>query len=204
MTQDSKITCSKYSKQVGESKRCVHFLPGGACALPDEVMCTEWLKVNQPKAQDPPKQEKSQIFGFLGDVLPCSNSTEAAAQPSTAQRAPQAEPASPVGPSLPHGAEQASTRPQDAAWTARAYGEQRAQELRDIPLEQMSLEAVESLTNLKVETLVNTNSDMGEVWLVPEYTEQNRNELTYRDMRYLMLVVKVFPGAILKTVRRPE
>ena len=40
------ITCPKYVR--GEGKRCVHFKPGGACALPDEFMCVEWLKRNSP------------------------------------------------------------------------------------------------------------------------------------------------------------
>jgi hypothetical protein len=199
----NEITCQGYSKQAG-SKKCTHFLPGGACALPDELMCSEWLKVNQqkpPATPDPPKQEKSQIFGFIEDALPCLTPTETTAAPSTA---PQAPSTGPTGPTAPTGAERASTRPQDGAWLARAYSAEQAKDLRDIPLEQMSLEAVESLTKLRVETLVNTNSEMGEVWLVPEYTEEKRKELTYRDMRYLMLVVKVFPGAVLKTVRRPQ
>jgi hypothetical protein len=200
------IACPKYSKKQ-DSKSCEHFLKGGACALPSEAMCVEWLKATQrqkPDPQEQQKQEKSQIFGFLGDLPPCLTSDtpgNTSPQPSTA---PQAPSTGPTGPTAPTGAERASTRPQDGAWLARAYSAEQAKDLRDIPLEQMSLEAVESLTKLKVETLVNTNSEMGEVWLVPEYTEEKRKELTYRDMRYLMLVVKVFPGAVLKTVRRPE
>ncbi len=205
MPQDNKITCSKYTKQVGDSKRCVHFLQGGACSLPNELMCSEWLKVNQPREPDPPKQEKSQLFGFLGDQhSPCLTPNTPQDGPPTPASAPQASPTGPTGPSSPPGAQRPVNRPEDAAWAARAYGEQQAQQLRDVPLENMSLEAVESLSKLGVETQINTNSEIGEVWLVPDYTEQKRNELTYRDARFLMLVVKVFPGAVVKAVRKPE
>lgn len=38
------ITCPKYVR--GDGKRCLHFKASGACALPDEFMCVEWLKRN--------------------------------------------------------------------------------------------------------------------------------------------------------------
>jgi len=38
------LTCAKYMP--GTDHRCVHYLPGGACARPDEFMCVEWLKAN--------------------------------------------------------------------------------------------------------------------------------------------------------------
>ena len=179
----------------------MHFVQGGACALPDELMCSEWLKVNERKPPDPPKQEKSQIFGFLGDALPCLNPTETPAAPAVD---PQAPVPGPYGPEAPTVGPALASKPQTVVSGTQAYSEQQAKQLRDLPLEQMSLEAVESLCKLGVETQINTNSDMGEIWLVPEYTEQKRKELSYRDIRYLMLVVKVFPGAVLKTVRKPE
>lgn len=42
------ITCPKYVR--GEGKRCIHFAAGGACQLPDELLCVEWLKVNRPRS----------------------------------------------------------------------------------------------------------------------------------------------------------
>ena len=39
------IECVKYEPTEG-SKRCKHYLDNGACALPDELMCVEWLKAN--------------------------------------------------------------------------------------------------------------------------------------------------------------
>lgn len=49
----SGITCPKYVR--GEGKRCAHFKANGACALPDEFMCVEWLKANGKAAPAPPE-----------------------------------------------------------------------------------------------------------------------------------------------------
>lgn len=50
------ITCPKYVR--GEGKRCLHYLPNGGCALPDEFMCVEWLKVNGHRAPASPSSPK--------------------------------------------------------------------------------------------------------------------------------------------------
>lgn len=42
------ITCAKFQR--AEGRRCAHYLASGACALPDEFMCVEWLKLNGPDA----------------------------------------------------------------------------------------------------------------------------------------------------------
>ncbi len=39
------ITCPKYEAVTG-TKRCRHYHANGACGLPDEFMCVEWLKAN--------------------------------------------------------------------------------------------------------------------------------------------------------------
>ena len=39
------IDCPKYHPHAG-SKRCQHYLDGGACSLATEFMCVEWLKRN--------------------------------------------------------------------------------------------------------------------------------------------------------------
>ena len=45
------ITCEKYVR--GEGKRCRHYLANGGCALPDELMCVEWLKLNDHRPARP-------------------------------------------------------------------------------------------------------------------------------------------------------
>jgi hypothetical protein len=40
------IGCPRYQPRAS-SKRCEHYLDGGACALASEFMCVEWLKANR-------------------------------------------------------------------------------------------------------------------------------------------------------------
>jgi hypothetical protein len=40
------INCPSYQPRAG-SKRCEHYLDGGACALATEFMCVEWLRANR-------------------------------------------------------------------------------------------------------------------------------------------------------------
>jgi len=54
------ITCPKYVR--GEGKRCRHYVTGGGCALPDELMCIEWLKRNEPRPT-PPAPVARDLFG---------------------------------------------------------------------------------------------------------------------------------------------
>lgn len=46
------ITCPKYEPVPG-TKRCRHYHANGACGLPDELMCVEWLKANGHPAPVP-------------------------------------------------------------------------------------------------------------------------------------------------------
>jgi hypothetical protein len=57
VVQPASITCEQYVR--GEGKRCRHYLPNGACSLPDEFMCVEWLKKNG----NPPPPPAKDLFG---------------------------------------------------------------------------------------------------------------------------------------------
>ena len=57
------ITCEKYVR--GEGKRCRHYLPNGGCALPDEFLCSEWVKLNghRPPPTSPEPASAKDLFG---------------------------------------------------------------------------------------------------------------------------------------------
>ena len=70
------ITCPKYEPVAG-TKRCRHYHPNGACGLPDEFMCVEWLKANGHAAPAPvtpatttevPRPEAVPIVRTLSDA----------------------------------------------------------------------------------------------------------------------------------------
>ena len=58
------ITCPKYEPVTG-TKRCRHYQANGACGLPDEFMCVEWLKANgqAPPATAPVSPPARDLFG---------------------------------------------------------------------------------------------------------------------------------------------
>ena len=61
------ITCPKYEPVTG-TKRCRHYQANGACGLPDEFMCVEWLKANghatpPPTRSVPTTEPARDLFG---------------------------------------------------------------------------------------------------------------------------------------------
>jgi len=54
----NKITCERYEKIPG-SKKCKHYNKGGHCSLPDEHICSEWLKKNPGKNKEKREEEIS-------------------------------------------------------------------------------------------------------------------------------------------------
>ncbi len=65
MSASRAIACPKYEPAPG-SRRCRHYVANGACDLPDELMCVEWLKANEhapkPSVPTPPPLERD-LFG---------------------------------------------------------------------------------------------------------------------------------------------
>ncbi len=85
------ITCPKYQK-LPDYKRCQHFVDGGTCALPDELLCIEWVKHNPERAkgyqhealpgvEDVPQPKDQKQKPAPPD--PASTSTPVHAQPQT-------------------------------------------------------------------------------------------------------------------------
>lgn len=65
------IACSKYEPGA-DGRRCRHYVGNGACGLPDEFMCVEWLKVNGhplPKSEPPPLEPPPLERNLLGGPM---------------------------------------------------------------------------------------------------------------------------------------
>lgn len=56
-SRPERLTCEQYVR--GQANRCQHFLVNGACSLPSEFMCREWLKINNHRPLPPAKD----LFG---------------------------------------------------------------------------------------------------------------------------------------------
>jgi hypothetical protein len=91
------FACPKYEPLAG-SRRCRHYVEGGACDLPDELMCLEWLKANghtpQLSAPTPPPLEQD-LFG-AAYVHPAPIRGHAHALAPVASTTPPAAPAPPA------------------------------------------------------------------------------------------------------------
>jgi hypothetical protein len=174
----SEITCPRYEPKPG-SKRCKHYLKGGACALPDEFMCVEWLKANGHAVPEPlpPVEVESP------PPMP---------PPSSAPKVDRDLFGQPV-------ARSSTPRPQhDDAPEPRRAPDQEVPVVRNL-----TDEDVASFKALGVEVCLATEG-CGEVWLVPEYTgRDDRKEISVRDAATLAAVCSAFPGARVTSYERP-
>ncbi|MBC7174052.1 MAG: hypothetical protein H5U40_16540 [Polyangiaceae bacterium] len=171
------ITCEKYTR--GEGKRCVHYVSNGACALPDEFMCVEWLKANGSKAAhslpvvtEASKPVARDLFGNpLSDVAEPAPAPNAAA-PTLIAVAPKP----------------------DADATPIVDVDQ---------LRGFTSEDIDSFKALGVEVLLRSET-YGEVWLVPAYTGRDRTEITPEHAATLARVMSVFPGSHIVSFAKTE
>lgn len=189
-TAPSEITCQRYDP-LGGSKRCKHYLKGGACALPDELMCVEWLKANGH---------------FVPPPLPPLETAEEAAA-----RTPP-ESSSPAATRAPSARSAVTDRdlfgaPVQGEPTRRAPDEREATipspprtsleaDVREVPVvRNLSDEDIASFKALNVEVCLEAEG-CGEIWIVPEYTGRtDRKEISARDAATLAAACSAFPGA---------
>jgi hypothetical protein len=160
----SGIDCPQYQPLSG-SKRCQHYLDGGACALAAEFMCVEWLKRNgRPVPQEHPAHGATPAQpGFLPGLAP----------PAPAHATPAPEAAAPQAPSVP------AAEPPPVSAHTRAP---------------ITPEELDSFKSLGVELRLDLD-EVGPVWLVPRYTGQARKEITPEHAATLRLLLDAFPGA---------
>lgn len=167
------ITCEKYTR--GEGKRCVHFQQGGTCALPDEFVCTEWQKHNGPNKRVLPVVAPAPVVEEAPAAKPAARDLFGNPVVLPPEPAPKPRPA-PI-PALP-------TQPEsDGATGIDLDG-----------LRGLTTEDIASFKALGVEVLLRSDT-YGELWLVPEYTGQERKEITPEHAATVMRVLSVFPGS---------
>ncbi len=169
------ITCERYLR--GEGKRCAHYVSNGACALPDEFMCVEWLKVNEPglhPAEPSPAPAVAPAppptVGVVRDLF---------GSPVPEVKAPAAKP-------LPLPAPTPTPTPTPPIPEASPIDISR--------LRGFTTEDIESFKALGVEVCLQSDS-FGDLWLVPAYTGQPRREFTPEHLATVLHALSVFPGS---------
>lgn len=167
-----KFTCPHYSP-LPDSRRCRNYLDNGACSRPDELMCSEWLKANgqavQEKAAPAERSEPGQKkpTDLFGNPLP----PPPAEKPGKKETRPVIHPARPT-----------------------MFDSEKQEEEQGPPLRGLTTEDIESFKALRVEVCIESES-IGQVWLVPEYTGQDRKEITPEHLATLCRVHEAFPGS---------
>jgi hypothetical protein len=174
------VTCPRYDPVPG-TRRCKHYLKGGACSLPDEFMCVEWLKANGHHV--PPPLPLSMATPTTTPVV----AENPPATPREEHRVPRDLFGRPLPPPEP-----APRSPTKVDRDAPARGLPAA----DVPVfRNLSDEDIASFKALRVEVCLATEA-CGEVWLVPEYTgNAGRKELSVKDAATLAAICTAFPGA---------
>jgi hypothetical protein len=157
--------CPQYEAAAG-SKRCKHYVDGGACALPSQFMCVEWLAANgHPVRQASTMPPARAPFRLEAQQAPAASPTTTA--PATPPKPPV--PAVPAAPAI------------DVALSTGASS-------TPIPASDIA-----SFKALGVEVQLDVGG--GAVHLVPAYTKQDRIELSVEHAATLRRLLDAFPGA---------
>lgn len=193
------ITCGRYEALPG-SRRCRHYAEGGVCGLVDEFLCTEWLKANG-RPSPPPLPP---LAPSAPQASPVREASEQAGQPApTPVLPPSAAPRAPAPPT----AHQAPATPQvpPAPVPSAAPAKPLALLPRNAPQAQVLLSVrdsdIASFKALGVEVRL-VDEHLGEVWLVPAYTGQDRAELSVEHAALLAAICSAFPGASVASFAR--
>lgn len=164
--QSSDYDCPKYVADVS-GKRCRHYLKGGACALADEFMCVEWLKANGHAMPDGHPSLVPPQTDLFGSPTP---------SPKTTSPRPKA------------------TKPTTPTASVAGSPVQPTNGEKNRPLEPIPKTDIDSFKALGVEVCLRSE-EIGEVWIVPDYRDSSRKELSIEHAATLCLVVGAFPGS---------
>lgn len=174
------ITCPKY-RQLPGTKRCQHYVDGGACGLDTEFMCVEWVKVNHPEQH---AQALAHIATLTAGGIVEVSDLPSPPTPSAAEGPPPGVPDAFRGVAI-------SGVPEELAGTPRTVDPTLLTPLMLAELERSGVEVEVS------------SDDLPHLWLVPSHTEQDRPELTFREAFTLLGLMSILPGATLRRFRRP-
>jgi len=173
----SSFTCPHYDPKPG-SKRCRHYLDGGPCARPDEFMCIEWLKANGHAVPSPPDPASSKPNG---KPEPKKDAESRVATDLFGNPLPKPEPVA-----------RPTRQVEPAPPAPRPASDDAAEDTP--PLRGLTTEDIEGFKALRVEVCLSSEA-FGEVWLVPEYTGQDRKEITPEHAATICRVLEAFPGS---------
>lgn len=181
---ERRVECRHYEPLPG-SRRCKHYLDGGACARPDEFMCVEWLRANGHTVPAPAAAPVAAPAAAPVAASAAAPVLSAASTPVPDASVERDLLGQPLAPRLEK--QRVAPAPAPAAVQAPASDVALVRHLTD--------EEITSFRALGVEVCL-ASEHCGEVWIVPEYTGRgDRRELRVDHAATLTAICAAFPGA---------
>lgn len=176
--QQCNFSCPHYTP-APNSKHCQHYFSNGACSRDDILMCHEWLKANghtEPEPKEAPQKEKVLKVpkDLFGHPLP--------PPPKEKQKKHKADP-----PKYP---------------TRLHLINSKEQEEEKPPPSGLTIDDIKSFKNLQLEVCI-LSEPVGELWLVPTYTEKDRQEIIPEHLATITQVLQAFSGQVVE-FKKPQ
>lgn len=228
----SRRKCDLYEPERPDSTKCRNYAGEGVCLHDREFLCVVWVDSRSRQDIEHKNQQLRGVRRWLTDEKPTEPthlevkecflkfSREGEAPPSQEKKVLSKDELNSPPSSPPPAARQARHKDDfsggepERRQARKAGGSRDVYDLRGFGIEEengerhllakpelLTEQAVEELCSRDIEVTVKTSRGV-EVALVPDYTEQRRSELSYRDARTLVMIMQVFPGASLDEINR--
>ncbi len=170
------IACIEFRSN--DNKTCIHYRAKGHCALSGRNRCSEWLKVNgMPSQKEKDYNKHLTQEAQRGDADQSQRETDLYGDP------------------LPLPKPERKSRRYSHTSKRHLSTTKPADNIKLLPPPPgMTKENIESFKALRAEVCIKSKS-CGDIWLVPEYTQQQRKELIPEHFATLWHIADIFPGA---------
>ncbi len=217
---EKEISCPHYQPKP-DSRRCQNYLDNGACAREDEFMCIQWLKANNRPIPDNHPAAETQAIHPTGTAVsstaavPASSSVPpqkdllgypvSTPKDTDSKRHPKTEKGSKrsvreIAGNTENIRKQTADRNSRTAGVTFNNGQTTTAPTAPMSMcrdcrsfEELNQKDIKMLDALGIEVCLHSDKT-GDIWIVPEYTDQNRKEISIEHAAKLRLVISAFPG----------
>jgi hypothetical protein len=193
----SNITCTKF-EAISGTKRCKHYASNGACNRPDEFMCVEWLKLNGPAAASVTAAPLTRLHALNASMAHAQSKARLSVSQVAAAKSLGAI-SQVLGPDKAPAGPRTRLQPSDEvallALRQSLPGAFQAQATTAVDIASFKARGIEVCV---------ATDDLGEFWIVPEYSDAERQELTIEHASLIAAACSAFPGSKVTAVRRKK
>ncbi len=183
LKETSLPACSFYEPLPG-SKRCKRYMLNGGCTDSNIMTCVKWMKLKAQKQAEEKRnyQDKQQQY-------------------SNNEKSKKNLPRDLFGELIPEDPKPKQKCKIKAVKQVLEPKKAKLPELQDVPIvRNLTDEYVASFKALCVEVCIHSKH-VGPIWIVPEYTDAKRLEMSIEDAATLSAIMAIFPGATVTTFK---